>query len=223
MEKTEVLIDPNRRKAQKIFWGIFSIFFVYATIKYNIIEGIDWFLISSYTLNKALAWNALTAVALSYSIGGFAKLGKSWAVELIGTVKYMGQWGFIMAMVHAVLSLRLLTPDLFSEIYSSNLEFNAKGNLLILFGILTLSALIMPGISSLPSVRKNMNDNKFRIYQKLGYLSLVFGLVHISVLGVFEWFNISGWQGFLPPITLIAFITAAIPLVLKLINLNFKK
>ncbi len=223
MEKTEILQDVNKKTAQKIFWGTFSVFFIYAIIRYNIIEGIDWFLLSSFTLNKALAWNALTAVALSYAIGSFSKMGKQWATNLKGTVKYLGQWGFIMAMVHAVLSLRILTPDLFSGIYAPNLEFNTTGNLLILFGILALSALIMPGISSLPTVKKNMNENKFRLFQKLGYFSLIFVAAHVMVLESYSWFDLEHWKGFLPPITLIAFVTALIPVISKILAKRMQK
>lgn len=223
MQDSYSYYDSHKKRALRLFWSLFFLFYLYGAIRYNLLGGVEWFLVTSYTLNKALAWNALTTVALSYAIGGLAKLGMQSAKQYIGISKYMGQWGFVMAMVHAVLSLRVLTPDLFPSIYDSNLEFNMSGNLLILFGILTLSALMMPGLSSLPSVKKNMNEQKFRRFQKLGYLALIFASVHVSVIDFNSWFDILSWNAYMPPITLIAFLTAIIPLLLKLITKLQKK
>ncbi len=217
MESKEIQQDPYKKKALKLFWSLFVFFFLYAISRHHIFKGVDWFFVSSYTLNKALAWTALTSVALSYSISSLAKLDKPWALENKGVVKYLGQWGFIMGMVHAVLSLRITTPVFFANIYDSNLEFNTTGNLLILFGILTLSALIMPGISSLPSVRESLKDDKFKKFQKLGYLALIFGATHVFVVGYSGWFSMSNWHGYMPPITLLSFLIALVPLVLKIL------
>jgi hypothetical protein len=223
MENNNHKIDKNKIVAQRIFWSLFAFFFVYAIVRHNLFGGVDWFFASSFTLNKALAWTALSAIALSYSIGYFAKRGANWAKSISDTPKYFGQWGFIMAMIHAVLSLRILTPELFPDIYTPELEFNTQGNLIILFGVLALSTIIMPGISSLPSVRKNMNEAKFRRFQQLGYITLFFVSLHVAVLGSYKWTNMNYWYGFMPPISLLTFVIAMIPLFLKLLSVMKKK
>ncbi len=53
-----------------------------------------------------------------------------------------------------------------------------------------------------------------------GVLLLALAAGHVLVMGLSGWLAPQGWPGFLPPISLVAFIAAVIPLLVKLFLLT---
>jgi hypothetical protein len=51
----------------------------------------------------------------------------------------------------------------------------------------------------------------------MGYFSLLLAAGHVLVMGLSGWFEPGGWPGSLPPISLVAFIAALIPLLVRLL------
>jgi len=49
----------------------------------------------------------------------------------------------------------------------------------------------------------------------MGYLGLLTAMLHVAIMGYSNWFKVDTWPGYLPPITLIGFVIAAIPLYFK--------
>ena len=52
--------------------------------------------------------------------------------------------------------------------------------------------------------------------QRMGYLALMLVAAHVAVMGFSGWLKPADWPGHLPPISLVAFIAALIPLLIKL-------
>jgi hypothetical protein len=52
----------------------------------------------------------------------------------------------------------------------------------------------------------------------MGYFSVALAAGHVLVMGFRGWLAPEGWHGGLPPVSLVAFIGAAVPLLLKLFS-----
>ena len=52
----------------------------------------------------------------------------------------------------------------------------------------------------------------------MGYFCLVLVGGHVLVMGISGWLSPSTWSGYLPPISLVGFIVAAIPLLVKMLG-----
>ena len=62
---------------------------------------------------------------------------------------------------------------------------------------------------------KALGGIRWKRNQRMGYAALALILVHLIFLGVKGWIEPSGWQAWLPPISLIAAIAAIIPILVK--------
>ena len=66
-----------------------------------------------------------------------------------------------------------------------------------------------------PARGKAIGGQRWKRSQRLGYVALIFVVVHLVVMGVEGWLAPAGWNGGLPPISLVAIIGALIPLLVK--------
>ena len=62
---------------------------------------------------------------------------------------------------------------------------------------------------------KALGGWRWKRNQRMGYAALVFVLVHLVFLGLKGWLTPAKWPWGLVPISLVAAVTAAIPLVVK--------
>ncbi len=193
----------NLKKSIGIIFTIFVTTFAYAFIRYNIFQGVPWSEIPYYILNKALAWTAIFSILLSYLPGTLKKFGKKVKPQYLAIRKHFGIGGFFIASLHIQISLVILRPDLFPYLHDGD-KMNPNGDLAVMFGVLTFTALLMPAVVSIPSVIKAMPLERWKKIQYTGYIALLFNLFHLAAVGSMRWFNPGGWPGFLPPITLLA-------------------
>jgi hypothetical protein len=81
----------------------------------------------------------------------------------------------------------------------------------------------LPAITTLPMMAQAIGGIRWKRSQRMGYVSLIFVLVHLIALGIFGWIAPYEWQWWLPPISLWAAAIATVPLILKLSLLRTKK
>ena len=60
-----------------------------------------------------------------------------------------------------------------------------------------------------------MGGKRWKRSQHMGYLALILVAVHLVVLGLKGWLTPEKWPAGLIPISLVAFVVAVIPLVVK--------
>ena len=120
-------------------------------------------------------------------------------------VKFCGLMGFSMAAIHALMALLLFSPEYYPKFFEITGRLNFTGELSMLFGILSLWCLSVTAITSLPFMIEAVGVERWKRGQRLGYVSLVISGGHVFVMGVTGWLHPEGWNGHLPPVSLVAF------------------
>lgn len=74
---------------------------------------------------------------------------------------------------------------------------------------------LSPAITTLPMMPKAIRGRRWKRNQRMGYVALLFVVAHLVALGWRGWLAPSGWNGGMPPISLVALTAALIPLLVK--------
>jgi DMSO/TMAO reductase YedYZ heme-binding membrane subunit len=82
-------------------------------------------------------------------------------------------------------------------------------------GILALFFLASPAITTLPTMPKALGGWRWKRSQRVGYLALLLTAAHLLALGLKGWLTPGKWPSGMVPISLIAFVVAVIPLLVK--------
>ena len=177
----------------------------YATVRYHVFAAVPWERLPLFTVNKAVSVTALGAIAGAY-LAGRAPV----RVRL-------GLAGFALTVLHLVLSLWLLTPDGLPKLYQAG-RLSPGSVLALVAGGLGTLALCGPAVSSVSGVREALGPARWRGVQKLGLLALALTAVHVAPIGFAGWLTPGEWPGHLPPITLVSFAMALVPLGARLLR-----
>ena len=172
-----------------------------------------------YFINKGLAISAAISISISYLIGNLSKLNVLSAGNHTSKAKYFGVYGFFTASIHILISLMLLNPVRFKYLYQANGNFNYNGEMTILFGVMAFALFIMPGITTIPSVKNAMTIKSWKNYQQIGYIGSLILFFHILSV---DYVNISRpnqWKYYLIPISLIAWVFIISSIIIKIIIL----
>ena len=163
---------------KKVTAAVLVLCLAYATVRYNLFQGVAWSDWPLFILNKACSAASILLLLLSavYKRRGLAQA----AAELLGD-------SFTLALLHVGFSYAILSPAYFQGLFAGP-KLTVAGNLCILAGV---SALVV----------------YFRRRSDLGALAALLGL-HVLVLGYARWFTPAGWPGYMPPISLISFLAA---------------
>ena len=130
-------------------------------------------------------------------------------------LKFCGLVGFFLAGIHALLSLSLLSPAYYGKYFDPDGRLNLEGELALVVGVVALFMLMGPAITTLPMMPKAIGGQRWKRNQRLGYVALFLVVVHLVALGLEGWLVPGGWNGGLPPISLVAVLAALTPLLVK--------
>ena len=117
--------------------------------------------------------------------------------------------------IHALLSLSLLSPAYYGKYFDPDGRLNLEGELALMVGVVALFLLMSPAITTLPMMPKAIGGRRWKRSQLAGYVALAFVVVHLVALGLEGWLAPAGWNGGLPPISLVALLAALVPLLVK--------
>jgi DMSO/TMAO reductase YedYZ heme-binding membrane subunit len=199
----------------KWFAAVFGIALVYAVIRYHLVGDVAWTHFPLFILNKATSLAAVIFVASSYLLGKVIRWHDGDKAMRLVVIKFCGLMGFFLACVHAFMSFALLSPAYFAKYFEVDGRLNFQGELAITVGVVALFFLSAPAITTLPMMPKALGGWRWKRAQRGGYTALALVVVHLVVLGVKGWMAPAGWNGGMPPISLIAVIVALFPLVVK--------
>jgi hypothetical protein len=161
---------------------------LYATLRYNLFQGVPWADWPVYTLNKAFALSALILLVF-FIIRRAREQGPGKVRTLYGA----GVFGAI----HVILSLALLSPAYYGKLFSEG-KLTATAGWSVGLGAVAAAAMAFGTI-----IRGDQDMG--RGLRNLSILALVIGF-HALLQGFAGWFVPSNWPGMMPPITLISFL-----------------
>lgn len=198
------------------FLLLFGIPLSYAVIRYHVCEGVDWSHFPLFIANKAISLAAVVFIAASYLIGKTLRVYTDDAVRRLVLIKFCGLMGFSLAAIHTFMALLLFSPDYYPKFFHEAGRLNLVGELSMGFGVLSLWFLSLTAVASLPFMSDAIGVERWQRGQRMGYVCLALVAGHVLVMGLSGWFAPHGWPGYLPPISLLGFIVAMAPLLVKL-------
>jgi DMSO/TMAO reductase YedYZ heme-binding membrane subunit len=190
----------------------------YAIVRYHVVSGVDWSHFPLFITNKGVSLAAVFFIGASYLIGKAVRVYKNDSEKRLILIKFCGLIGFSLASIHALMSLVLVSPFYYPNFFSESGKMNLTGELSLVFGVLSMWCVAVTAITSLPFMYEAVGAERWQRGQRMGYLSLMLVAGHVLVMGVSGWLAPSEWHGGLPPVSLVAFIGASVPLLLKLFS-----
>ncbi len=219
--------DPAPRLIQPFtsrwFVFLFGVPLTYAVVRYHLIKGVEWSHLPLYIANKAISLAAVVFIACSYLIGRTLRVYADDPGRRLVLIKFCGLIGFSLAAIHAFMSLLLFSPEYYPKFFLENGKMNLVGELGMAFGVLSLWCLSITAITSLPFMYDAVGADRWSRGQRMGYLCLALAAGHVLVMGLSGWLAPAGWPGGLPPISMLAFFAAALPILVKLLWGNTKR
>jgi len=195
--------------------AVLGVALAYAVVRYHIASGVSWSHFPLFIMNKAVSLAATVLVACSYLIGRVVRWYNDEPRKKLVVVKFCGLIGFSLAALHAIASLCLLAPAYFAKYFAEDGRLNVEGELGLVVGLVALWALSLPAITTLPMMPKALGSVRWKRSQRMGYLCLSLVVAHVVVLGLRGWLSPQTWPWMLPPISLVAAVAAAVPLVVR--------
>jgi hypothetical protein len=171
---------------------IFLAALIYAVVRYVVFHGVAWSNVPLYIVNKALSWAAL--VYFGASVTTRAKERR----------RYYGNLAAATVLAHVILSLMVLDPAYFGKFYDASGRFNAVGEVSMLAGV--LGSVLMAGLV-VANVQGHSNSGR-SLRRGWGRAILWLAGIHVLVMGFAGWWRPGDWPGYLPPISLLSFLTA---------------
>jgi DMSO/TMAO reductase YedYZ heme-binding membrane subunit len=199
----------------KWFAVVFGGSVLYAIARYHLTGDVEWRQFPVFILNKATSLAAVIFVAASYLVGKTIRWYDDDKRLRLVVIKFCGLMGFSLAGIHAVLSLTIWTPAYFAKYFDEAGQLNLQGSLGMATGVVALFFLTSPAISTLPMMPKALGGKRWKRAQRMGYASLILVAVHLVALGFKGWLNPQSWPAWMPSISLLAFVAAIVPLIVK--------
>lgn len=117
---------------------------------------------------------------------------------------FLGLFGVSLIVFHFLISIIIFGKEYFPNLYMGN-KLNMSGEVSLLFSNFALVLLAFAGIISFIKIFTKVEIKIKSTYLQLIKIALVFTCFHLIFMGWKSWFNISEWNGGLPPMTLVAF------------------
>lgn len=211
------------KKTVTIFVIVVGLSFLYAVVRYNLVRSVPFDNVPLYISNKAIALSATILIGLSFLLGPLARFWPNQFVPHLPLRKHLGVFGFALAALHAVASLILLTPAYYPRFFESGGKLTFTGETSMLFGALAFLIFAAITVSSLPGIEKQLDPNKWKFVQRLGYLAYVFVLAHVFIMGYRGWFRPESWQYGLASISLISAMVIILVLLMRVLVVIFPR
>ena len=173
--------------------------FVYALIRYVLLHDVVWANVPLFILNKSVSWS------------GVIFFGMSLLSREKPARRYFGTLSVVAIAAHLLMSLMVLNPSYFAKFYGPDGQMNGVGELSMLAGV--VGTLFLGGLFYLNLNGGAVSGSSLRT--GWGRLVLWCAAFHVAIMGYNSWLAPMSWYGYLPPITLLSFLTSILILVLR--------
>ena len=189
---------------------------LYTALRYIVFGNTEYHQWPLFLGNKAISLGGIILLALSYLLSQRNNLTEPEKKQHLSLIRFCGLGGFSLIGMHAFASLMVLTPINFPKFYHDSGQMNFIGEFSMLMGVVSLWCFCLPAITTIPNMFQAIGEERWRRNQRVGYFGLALAAIHVGVMGLPGWMTPEKWYGYLPPITLVSFVVAAIPLILRL-------
>jgi len=176
----------------------------YAIVRYNIVGAVPWKDFPFLILNKGISLAAFILLTFNFGLGPLNNLGIKVPVSWLNARKALGMTGFLLALIHALISFLLFSPTVYAKFFETNGTLTLLAGLSMLGGVLAFVVLWGYNLSFQTHLREDKAFIEFITSRKFLLWAMILGAVHLVFMGYQGWLAPSGWQGGIPPISLVA-------------------
>jgi hypothetical protein len=190
----------------------------YAVLRYHILGPVPWTDFPFFILNKGISLSAFILLAFNFGLGPMNNLGIRIPEGWLNARKAMGMTGFLLVLIHALMSFMLFSPSVYAKFFLDNGSLTLLAGLSMLFGILGFVVLWGYNMSFQTFLREDKAFIQFITSRKFMLFALLLGAAHLFFMGYEGWLKPAGWHGGLPPVSLVAFVFFAVCYVMNLLG-----
>ena len=190
----------------------------YAILRYHIAGPVPWKDFPFFIINKGISLSAFILLTFNFSLGPLNNLGVKVSEGWLNARKAMGMTGFLLILIHALISFMLFKVAVYANFFESNGTLTLLAGLSMLAGVLSFMILWVINLS----FQTHLGDNKvfiqFITSRKFLLTAMLLSVAHLFFMGYKGWLNPSGWHGGLPPISLVAFMFFIVGYVVNILG-----
>jgi hypothetical protein len=205
------LLQPFTARYFALVFGFAAAYAVFRYAVFGSVPPAQWPL---FLLNKILSFAGLILLGSSYLAGKAAPFHFNDRASEALFAKFCGIAGFSLTGMHVFMSLAMMSPMYYSKIYADG-KLTFSGELCVATGVLGLWCIAIPAITTLPGMQDGLGSARWLRSQRMGYAGLLMTALPVLFLGSGAWFKPETWPGKMPPITMLSFLAAIIPVLVR--------
>ena len=176
----------------------------YAVVRYHIVGTVPWKDFPFFILNKGISLAAFILITCNFGFGPLNNLGVKVPAGWLNARKALGMTGFLLVLIHALMSFMLFNSSVYAKFFEADGTLTLLAGLSMLGGVLAFVVLWAYNLSFQTHLREDKSFIQFITSRKFLLWAMVLGAAHLIFMGYQGWMTPSGWQGGLPPISMVA-------------------
>ncbi len=199
-------IDESKNSAGRIISAVLIFSIGYAIVRYHVAGPVPWKDFPFFILNKGLSLAAFVLLTCNFGFGPLNNLGLRVPVGWLNARKALGMTGFLLVLVHALMSFMLFSPSVYAKFFEANGTLTLLAGLSLLTGVLAFVVLWGYNLSFQTHLREDKAFIQFITSRTFLLWAMLLGALHLVFMGYEGWLNPSGWHGGIPPVSLVAIV-----------------
>jgi DMSO/TMAO reductase YedYZ heme-binding membrane subunit len=199
-----VQVNGTRNSAGSIIAVVIIFSIGYAIVRYHIVGPVLWKDFPFFILNKGISLAAFILLTFNFAFGPLNNLGVKMPQGWLDARKAMGMTGFLLALIHALMSFMLFSPSVYGKFFEADGTLTLLAGLSMLGGVLAFVVLWGYNLSFQTHLREDKAFIQFITSRTFLIWAMLLGGVHLVFMGYEGWMNPSGWHGGIPPVSLVA-------------------
>jgi hypothetical protein len=196
----------QKSSAVRIITTVLLFGLAYAVLRYHVVGPVPWKDFPFFILNKGISLSAFILLTFNFAFGPLNNLGVRVPEGWLNARKAMGMSGFLLVLIHALMSFMLFSPAIYGKFFETNGTLTLLAGLSMLGGVLAFVVLWGYNLSFQTHLREDQAFIRFITSRKFLLVAMILGGVHLVFMGYKGWLTPSGWHGGMPPISLVAFV-----------------
>jgi len=209
-------VDEKKNAAVSLITSVFVLAIAYAVLRYHVAGPVPWKDFPFFILNKGISLAAFVLIACNFGFGPLRNVGVPVPESWLAARKAVGMTGFLLVLVHALMSFLLFKPAVYGNFFSQDGTLTLFAGLSMLTGVLAFVVLWAYNLSFQTFLREDKVFISFITSRRFLLVAFILGGAHLLFMGYEGWMKPGGWHGGLPPISLVAFAVFAMAYIVNL-------
>ena len=209
-------VEKKKNAAVSLITSVFVLAIAYAVLRYHVAGPVPWKDFPFFILNKGISLAAFVLIACNFGFGPLRNVGVPVPESWLAARKAVGMTGFLLVLVHALMSFLLFKPAVYGNFFSQDGTLTLFAGLSMLTGVLAFVVLWAYNLSFQTFLREDKVFISFITSRRFLLVAFILGGAHLLFMGYAGWMKPGGWHGGLPPISLVAFAVFAMAYIVNL-------